>query len=86
MADGKFEVMLVRAPRDLAEIAECVQAVQKQIYNCRMITFRSASRVEITAQPEMNWTLDGEMEPGHGFVTAENLHHAIRLLKTEEEK
>ena len=86
MADGKFEVMLVRAPRDLTEIAECIQAVQKQVYNCRMITFRTASRVEVTAAPNMNWTLDGEMEPGKERITVENLHHAIQLLRTEEEK
>ncbi len=81
MADGKFEVLLVRAPRDLAEIAECIQAVQKQRYNCKMITFRSASRIRITAPANMPWTLDGEREEGHKQVDAVNLHHAIRLLK-----
>ena len=81
MADGKFEVLLVRAPRDLAEIAECIQAVQKQKYNCKMITFRSTSHVKITASPDMPWTLDGEREDGHEQVEAVNLHHAIRLLK-----
>ncbi len=81
MTDGKFEVMLVRAPRDLAEIAECIQAVQKQKYNCKMITFRSASYIEITASPDMPWTLDGEREDGHWKVTAENLHHAIQFVK-----
>ena len=81
MADGKFEVLLVRAPRDLAEIAECIQAVQKQRYNCKMITFRSASHIRITASANMPWTLDGEREDGQKQVEAVNLHHAIRLLK-----
>lgn len=81
MRDGLFEILLVRAPRDLAELAECIQAVQKQVYNCNMITFRSARQVTVTAAPEMTWTLDGEMEPGHDKVLVENLHHAIRLVK-----
>ena len=81
MADGKFEVLLVRAPRDLSEIAECIQAVQKQKYNCKMITFRSASSVKITAPEDMPWTLDGEREDGHKAVEAVNLHHAIRIIK-----
>ena len=81
MADGKFEILLVRAPRDLAEIGECIQAVQKQRYNCKMITFRSTSHVRITASANMPWTLDGEREGGHETVEAANLHHAIRLLK-----
>ena len=81
MTDGKFEVLLVRAPRDLTEIAECIQAVQKQKYNCKMITFRSASSVKITAPESMLWTLDGEREMGHSYVEVVNLHHAIQIMK-----
>lgn len=81
MADGKFEVLLVRAPRDLAEIAECIQAVQKQKYNCKMITFRSATSVKITAPADMPWTLDGERADGQACLEAVNLHHAIKIIK-----
>ncbi len=81
LSDGKFEVLLVRAPRDLTEIAECIQAVQKQVYNCKMITFRSASSVKVTAPESMSWTLDGEREQGHSYVEAENLYHAIKIMK-----
>lgn len=81
MADGLFEILLVRAPKDLAEIGECIQAVQKQQYNCRMITFRSAKKVTVYAEPQMAWTLDGEREPGHDIVEVENIHHAFRLMK-----
>ena len=81
MADGLFEVLLVRAPKDLGEIAECIQAVQKQKYNCKMITFRSAKKVTVRADENMAWTLDGEKEPGHAQVEVQNLHHAIQLVK-----
>ncbi len=81
MGDGLFEILLVRTPRDLAEIGECIQAVQKQTYNCRMMTFRSASRVLIHADPDMAWTLDGEKELGRETVMVENLHHAFRLVR-----
>lgn len=81
MSDGLFEVLLVRAPRDLGEIAECIQAVQKQKYNCRMITFRNATRIKINTSGDVNWTLDGEMELGREEILVENLHHAIRLVK-----
>ena len=84
MGDGLFEVLLVRAARNLTELSECIQALQNQTYNCAMITFRSAKSVKIHADPNMNWTLDGEKEDGHEEVTAENLHHAIRLMKRHE--
>ncbi len=81
MGDGMFELLLVRAPQSMAELTECILAVQKQQYNCKMITFRSAREVVIHASPDMTWTLDGEREEGHDTVTATNLHHAIRLMK-----
>ena len=81
MGDGLFEVMLVRAARNLTEITECIQAVQSQKYNCSMITFRAAKEVKIWASPDMPWTLDGEKEEGHAEVVVRNLHHAIRLMQ-----
>ncbi len=81
MADGKFEILLVRAPRDLTEIAECLQALRKQQYNCKMITFRSATCVKITASADIPWTLDGERESGHSNITVRALQQAITLLK-----
>ena len=81
MGDGLFELLLVRSPRDLAEISECIRALRTQKYNCRMITFLPTRSVTVTASPAMNWTLDGEKEDGHAQVVAENLHHAIRLIQ-----
>ena len=82
MADGLFEVFLIRAPKDLVELTEFIGAVQKQQYdNCRMITFRSAKQVEVTAAPELAWTLDGEMDTGHSQILVENQHLAITLMK-----
>ena len=81
MADGMFEVLLVRAPRDLAEITECIMAVQKQQYNCRMITFRSAKNITIQTDADITWTLDGEKEPGQPQISVTNLHHAIEFVK-----
>ena len=80
MQDGKFELFLVRAPRDLLELSECVKALSEQRYNCKVITFRSASKITITASSNTNWTLDGELEPGAENIVVENLHHAIRLI------
>ena len=41
MADGKLELLLIRAPKDLFELGECVRALQQKTYNCEMITFLS---------------------------------------------
>ena len=86
LQDGKFEVLLVRSPKNLQEVSDCLLALQKQQYNNAMMTFRSASRICIEADPEMTWTLDGEKEEGHALVQVQNLHHAIRIIRKEEEK
>ena len=81
MRDGKFELLLVRAPRDLAEISECIWALRTQKYNCAMITFRSTQSVRVTEGAGIVWTLDGERQEGQDVVEVENCHHAIRLLQ-----
>ncbi len=83
MADGRFELLLVRAPKDLLEVHECIQALQKQRYNCAMMTFVNAAKLKVYAAPRMPWTLDGEREEGHAEILVENLHHAIRIMKKE---
>ena len=80
MADGMFEILLIRAPRDLFELTECITAIQKQQYTCRMITFRTAKNVQIQASADMTWTLDGEMANGAEEISVSNLHHAITLV------
>ena len=83
MADGMLELLLVRAPKDLFELGECVKAVQQQTYNSAMLTFINTSRVSVTAPENMSWTLDGEQEPGHSQIEANCLHHAIRVYRKQ---
>lgn len=81
LSDGVFELMLIRKPKDLLELADCVRAIQRQTYDCAMLTFRKAAHFHITAPAEMPWTLDGEMEPGHASFDVSCLHKAIRLIQ-----
>ena len=83
MSDGKFELLLVRSPQDLGEVSECLRALQTQKYNCRMVTFLSASQVRITASADMIWTLDGERGGGFEQVEAKMLHHALQLIQKD---
>ena len=83
MSDGQLEVLLVRAPQNLTEITECIQAVQNQVYNCSMITFCRCSTMTVYADPDMPWTLDGEREDGHSKIRIENAHLALRVIRGE---
>ena len=82
MADGLLEVFLVRAPRSLTEISECIQALQSQRYNdCAMITFGPARKIRVITEEDIPWTLDGEKFEGQREIEVENIHHAIRLMQ-----
>ena len=80
MADGIFELLLIREPKSLVEISECIQALQTQQYNCRMITFCSARHVQAIGDAQTTWTLDGERADGKDRIEISNLHHAIRIM------
>ncbi len=81
MADGVFELLLIRAPKDLTELRDCVLALQQKTYNCNMLRFLSTARLTVNAPADMDWTLDGELERGHSQVEIRCLPQAIRVIK-----
>ena len=81
MADGNFELLLVRVPKDLLELADCVRALQQKTYDHPMLTFLSTPGVRVTTPPELSWTLDGEYAPGQEEIQIQCLHRAIRVIK-----
>ena len=66
------------------ELSECIHALHTQKYNCKAITFCSASEIRITAGEHMDWSLDGERATGRSQVTVKNIHNAIELIQKEE--
>lgn len=83
MQDGLFELLLVRAPKDLKELSDCIVALQKQTYQCGMMTFLSTPSVSVHAPEDLDWTLDGEHQEGCSHIEVNNLHHAIRVIRRE---
>lgn len=80
MSDGQFEILLIRAPKDIQELHECILALTNQTYNCGMMTFRSASSIHVSADTQMDWSLDGEKATAAQSFTIENLHKRISLV------
>ena len=84
LCDGQFELLLLRIPKDLAELTECVQALKNQTYDCRMLTFIKTTGVKVTAPQSMDWTLDGEKESGHQTIKVECIHKGVRIFCKED--
>ncbi len=82
MGDGVMELLLIRAPKDLFELSDCVRALWQKTYNCSMISFINTASVSIDAPADMAWTLDGEYEPGHTHIDVHCLHQAIQVAQS----
>ena len=77
--DGLFEVVLIKSPKDIFELSECIRALTAQDYNSKMITFVSAPEVHISSTETLDWTLDGECMPDVNEAVVRNLRSAITL-------
>ena len=77
--DGLFELILIKSPRDIFELSECIRALSAQDYNSKMITFLSSREVRVSSAEPLDWTLDGECAPGVTDAVIRNLHSAVTL-------
>ena len=79
--DGVFEVVLIRQPRSLADFQETLLALARQSTGARgRVEAFHTSRLTITAQDPIPWTLDGEYGGAPETAKIENLHKALTLV------
>lgn len=78
--DGKFELVLVSALKNLAQAPALLRQMQKQNYDGKRIFMFHTSKVKITFDREIPWTVDGEFGGDHREVIAHNLSRAIRIF------
>ena len=78
--DGKYELLLVRNPKNPLEIQALAGALLTQNYTHHGIVYRHVSHVEFSTDNDMPWTLDGEYAPSvpHGVI--DNLNQALVLM------
>lgn len=80
LGDGLFEVLLIRYPKNLAELNNVVSAILKKDFSHEGIEFMQAKQVVFSQAGEINWTLDGEHIAPIDTIKVENLHSAIDFL------
>ena len=75
-----LELLLVRYPRNMSALAEVIHALTTQDYHSRMLAFHPAKKLTVWADPQMDWTLDGEYAKGATELQIENLHSAVQIV------
>lgn len=80
MNDGLLELLLVKMPRNPMELNECIRALVEKRYDSEFITFLSGSDFAVTADPAMEWTLDGERGEGAARLHIRTRKDAVTLI------
>lgn len=85
MADGLFELLLVKMPKNLIELTEIIYVLTAQKYDSDKLTFINAREFKVWANEDMAWSLDGEYQEGCNEITIKNIYHAVDLMVPDRE-
>ncbi len=80
MSDGFFEMLLVKAPKNIIDLTEIVHMLSTQNYNTDKITFVNSEKFIASTSEDIAWSLDGEYQEGCDEIHIQNLHHAIDIM------
>lgn len=80
LTDGKFEVLLVKAPESVLDLNAIALAIlDRRIKSEHVITFK-CSEISIVSDEPIPWTLDGEFGGSVSNVAIKNLHEAVEFV------
>ena len=80
MGDGKFELLLVPLPKNLADLQGLLDAAVRQNFASPHLIFRHVCHVTVQTKEDLPWSLDGEYAPSVPEVHIDNLHGALDLF------
>ena len=79
--DGVFEVVLVRQPKNVADLQDALVSLVRQNHEeSRQVVAFHTSKLKVAAAEALPWTLDGEYGGNPEVAKIENLHKAITLV------
>ena len=84
LQDGRFEVTLVRMPKNPLELSEILFSIGNPQASTSMIYNFKAARVTLECDEQVAWTRDGEYAGAHRRVSLENHSRQLRILVPEE--
>ena len=80
LADGMFEIILVRQPIILTDFLDIMSSLTVQTYDGDNVQMLHAANVKFTFKEEVAWTVDGEDGGKHKKVEITNCHKAIEIV------
>lgn len=84
--DGLFEVLLIIAPENPADLAGLAGSVASGIYDENYFRLFRCREIEITADKDIDWTLDGEPGGTHRDVKITVMPRAVSIMREKEDR
>lgn len=78
--DGYFEALFVRKPTNPLQIHEIVQTLLRDGVESELVCDYRAKCIEIEADREIDWTLDGEYGGAHQNVVIKNNANSVSIV------
>lgn len=82
--DGLFEVMLIRRPKTPVDISLIISSLNSMNYDNRMFVTFQTSRVKLSTDEPLTWTLDGEKVDGGTQADITCIRDAYQLMVNPE--
>lgn len=80
LADGMFEILLVRKPQDMADLREILTSAVSSDFSGPNILFLKSREVRIMFPKPVAWTRDGEDGGLHRDVYIVNRHPGVQII------
>ena len=80
LSDGKFEVLLVPTPKNIAEFSRIVTSVLGQKYDGVNVILIQSADLTVTFDKPVAWTRDGEDGGEHQVVHLVNHPSAVNII------
>lgn len=78
--DGKFEVLLIKNPKNLIQFQSIVDGILRRDLTRDGIEFFHTHEITVIGGENIAWTLDGEYSAGKESITLTNMPLAIHLV------
>ena len=79
-SDGKFEVLLVKTPKNLSGLINTLLSILTQNYNNNFVYLFKASKVSFSFENNTDWIVDGEYADTLKTVCIENIQRKICIF------
>ena len=84
LADGKFEVFLIRCPKNIIELQTIINSLITEKMNEKFIYITSTDYVEFHAEEEISLSVDGEFGGSYKDFSMRNHTKAVELIVPTE--